>query len=415
MNGCRYLDMSNLKNKICLGLPLIISLVGFPQISETIYTPALPEVARALLTHPHLVELTLTIYFLGFAVGVGLWGVVSDWIGRRKAMLIGLFTFIVSCLACSLAREIESLLLWRFIQALGASVGSVITQTMLRDLYDGKERSKIFAVLSGALAFSPAVGPFLGGYISEFAGWEANFWFLFAMGVVLFIWSFKSLPETRPAHVQQPKLQELRVLIAKMFSSQFLLGHVLLIGATNGILFGFYEEAPFVFIEQMGIRPSLYGLLGIIIALGTIVAARASYFLSDHYSGTKIIQFGAILSCVGSAGLIVLQSQGLLVASVFPFTLCLCCLFVIFIGVGLIIPNSLSIALKDYQSMVGTAGSIFGATYYLLVAFATWAMSMLHNGSSWPLPIFLLCLGCVLVLGSRMVSSKTKAQVKENC
>jgi hypothetical protein len=84
-------------------------------------------------------------------------------------------------------------------------------------------------------------------------------------------------------------------------------------------------------------------------------------------------------------------------------TLILISLLVAFIGVGLIIPNSLSIALKDYQDMVGTAGSIFGAAYYSLIAVAIWGMSLLHNGTAWPLPLYITFLGVVLVLGSQMV------------
>jgi MFS family permease len=90
-------------------------------------------------------------------------------------MLTGLIVYGIGTAGCATAHGIEALLAWRFLQAFGTSVGSVITQTMLRDAYDGTERTKIFAVMSGALAFSPAIGPLLGGFISEFIGWRANF------------------------------------------------------------------------------------------------------------------------------------------------------------------------------------------------------------------------------------------------
>lgn len=154
--------MNTIKSSVKLSLGLVLALVGFPQISETVYTPALPEVAKGLSASVHAVEATLAIYFAGFAVGVFIWGVVSDYIGRRKAMLFGLVTFMFSCVACALSQSVQTLLFWRFVQAFGASVGSVITQTMLRDLYDGKKRAQIFSILSGAPAFSPALGPFIG-------------------------------------------------------------------------------------------------------------------------------------------------------------------------------------------------------------------------------------------------------------
>jgi len=395
--------MRDLKVNIKIGFGLILSLVGFPQISETIYTPALPAVAKGLNATVHSVEATLAIYFFGFAAGVFLWGTFSDYAGRRKTMLIGLIIFVISCLACTTSQTVQALLFWRFIQALGASVGSVITQTMLRDIYDGKQRSQIFSILSGALAFSPAIGPLMGGYISEFWGWRANFWFLVLLGITLLILSFIKLPETKPAHIRHPSFGQMVKLARRMLISSFLWGHVLLIAATNGILFSFYGEAPFVFIEQLGMRPSLYGLLGIVIASATIVAAKISYNLSGKVDSVTLIQGGSFLTVLGGLGFTLTQALGLFELNFLGMTLVLTSLFVAFIGVGLIIPNSLSMALRDFQDMVGTAGSIFGAAYYGLIAIATWTMSLLHNGTAWPLPLYITFLGAVLVLGSQMI------------
>lgn len=148
-------------NQKGLSIGLLIALVGFPQISETIYTPALPDVANGLSASAYMVEATLAIYFLGFAIGVLLWGIISDYCGRRNAMLVGLLVYGIATLGCASSKSIEILLAWRLLQAFGASVGSVITQTILRDSYDGAERTKLFSVMSGALAFSPAIGPII--------------------------------------------------------------------------------------------------------------------------------------------------------------------------------------------------------------------------------------------------------------
>ena len=172
-----------------LSTALLIALVGFPQISETIYTPALPSVAAGLHTSVFMVEATLAIYFLGFALGVLVWGTISDTYGRRNSMLSGLLVYGIGTWACANSGSVELLLFWRFVQAFGASVGSVITQTILRDSYSGAERTKLFSVMSAALAFSPALGPILGGYISELFDWRANFWALVILSIARkFIW-----------------------------------------------------------------------------------------------------------------------------------------------------------------------------------------------------------------------------------
>jgi len=406
----KTLSMRSIRQYFTSGLGLLIALVVFPQISETIYTPALPAVAKGLSAHVHWVEATLAIYFLGFAVGVALFGAASDWIGRRKTMLIGLAVYLFSCLACSLSGSVEALLFWRFTQAFGASVGSVITQTIVRDLYEGMQRGRIFSVISGALAFSPALGPLLGGYLSELAGWRANFWALLAIGLFLFVWCCYSLPETRPPQAARPDCEEFKTLMRRMFSSRKLLGHILIVGASNGILFSFYEEAPFVFVSQLGLRPGLYGLFGLLIAFGTIVSARMTFLLSGKYAAETIIRLGCGIACIGGLSLTWLQYLGLFTLASVPFTLCLCSLFVIFFGIGMVIPISLSQALRDYQDMAGTAGSLFGAAYYLFIAAATWGMSALHNGTNWPLPVYLTALCFILALGSAMIFSSAHTE-----
>lgn len=393
--------MENNNKKLSIGL--LIALVGFPQISETIYTPALPNVANGLQASAYMVEATLSIYFLGFALGVLLWGTISDWCGRRNAMMIGIIIYGIGTLGCANVGSVEALLTWRFVQAFGASVGSIITQTILRDLYDGVQRTKLFSVMSGALAFSPALGPVLGGFISEFYGWRANFWVLAILSVILAIWSFLSLPETRPEHISRLSMNKISDLFIEMIKSRALWGYTLLIGATNGILFGFYQEAPFVFIEQLEIKPSHYGFFGLLIAAATVLAARVSYRQSTRFSPQSIIQCGAVCVLLGGflftftvlAGIFDFKTMGVAIAIV--------TLFSIFFGIGLIIPNSLSHALKPFQSAAGTAGSIFGGCYYCLIAGFTWIMSMLHNGTALPLPLYITLLGMVLMAGSQMI------------
>lgn len=398
--------MKQTNEALKLSVLLLIALVGFPQISETIYTPALPKVAAGLHTSAYLVEATLSIYFLGFAAGVSLWGAISDWCGRKKTMLAGLLIYGVATLFCGRVEHVDALLAWRFVQAFGASVGSVITQTILRDAYDGVTRAKLFSVMSGALAFSPALGPVLGGLISDFIGWRANFWFLACMSIVLLIWTFKALPETKPAHVVRPNFSQIVQLCKIMLRSSKLWGHILLIGSTNGIIFSFYQEAPFIFIEQLGMHASYYGCLGILIAAATIVAARISYLQSQRHSPQTIISWGIISVLLGSmlfAGLVImgffrLNSPGMVVA--------LLALFTIFFGIGLVIPSSLSIALKPYQTTIGSAGSVFGFCYYCLIAGYTWMMGVLHNGTAMPLAFYIIVLGIIMVVAGLMAAGK---------
>lgn len=125
------------------------------------------------------------------------------------------------------------------------------------------------------------------------------------------IWSVAKLPETKPTYIKRPNLSQIIKLAKMMFSSASLWGHILLIGATNSILFCFYEEAPFVFIQQLGMRPRLYGFLGVVIAFAAIVAARISFRLSGLVEKETLILSGALLSIIGGIGLFLTQALGL--------------------------------------------------------------------------------------------------------
>ena len=114
---------------------LIIIIVGLPQLSETVYTPSLPEIAGALKTSPAMVEHTLTIYLFSFAIGTLFWGWLSDRLGRKPCVMMGLCVFICGCVGCYVSLSIEALMLSRFIQAFGGSIGSVLGQAIWRDAY----------------------------------------------------------------------------------------------------------------------------------------------------------------------------------------------------------------------------------------------------------------------------------------
>jgi hypothetical protein len=211
------------------------------------------------------------------------------------------------------------------------------------------------------------------------------------------------LPETRPKEIKQPSIDKIYDLFLNMMKNSALWGHILLIGATNGIIFGFYQEAPFVFIEQLGIHPSHYGFFGLLIAAATILAARISHRQSNLFSSMQLIQLGAAFVFGGSILFTLTVMLGIFDLNLLGISISAVTLFIIFFGVGLIIPNSLSHALKPYQMAAGTAGSIFGGCYYCLIDGFTWCLSAFHNGTAFPLPLYIAVLGLILTCGSQMI------------
>ncbi|WP_068468713.1 multidrug effflux MFS transporter [Candidatus Protochlamydia phocaeensis] len=404
--------MFKVKEKATLSLFLIVLLLGFPQLSETIYTPSLPDLAHALQVNEKWAEFTLSIYFIGFALGVCLWGVVSDYIGRRPALLAGLSIYCVGSWGCYKSSSIALLLGWRFIQACGASAGSVVTQTMIRDLYTGAKRNQIFSVVGGALALSPAVGPLIGGGVDQLAGWRGNFVVLVGMGLALLSYCFWVLPETKEG--ERKGGMPFKRVAGQFLTDGKIWAYAILIGACNGIIFSYYAEAPFIFIECLGFTPGQYGLFGMVLALGSIGASVLSHRLNrQEMSGEKIIRLGCYCAMLASIGLTGWAYLGLLQEVNFVrlgAILVLICL--LFFGIGLIIPNALSQALTDYRETMGTAGALFGLAYYFLIAGLTFLMGYLHNGNVEPMPLYFLFLAAVMTATSYGLKKRRRRDIQ---
>ncbi|MGZ0497419.1 MFS transporter [Citrobacter freundii] len=154
---------------------LLTFLIMFPQLVETIYSPALPGIATSYHVSSERAAQTLSVYFVAFAVGVAMWGWLSDCIGRRRAMMAGLLCYATGSLMAVVATDFSVLLLARMVSAIGAAAGSVVVQTMLRDSYESTALSRVFSVMGAALALSPVFGLLSGGWLVSLYGGTAEF------------------------------------------------------------------------------------------------------------------------------------------------------------------------------------------------------------------------------------------------
>ncbi|WP_459502252.1 multidrug effflux MFS transporter [Bacillus sp. C1] len=384
---------------------LMIILVAFPQISETIYTPSLPDISKALHVSNNAMQLTLSVYFAGFALGVFCWGWLSDIIGRRPAMLWGIVTYGIGSLLCYLAHSIELLLFSRFIQAFGASTGSVVTQTILRESVDGHKRHVMFAQISAVIAFTPAIGPFIGGFMDQIFGFRSVFLTLVVMSIGILVCTFIMLSETR-TNVTTNKINICSV-IKRMIRDPKVLTFGVLIGGTNGILFSYYAEAPFIFIEYFKLSPGIFGFLGIVVAFASVIGAQISKRLLLVYKPEKIIYIGCIVMTGGAIMLSSVAFTGTS-ANIIYMILLLVAVFVLLLGIGIALPNCLSLALVEFQDVIGTAGAIFSLGYYMIVTLMIWGMSQLHTGSLIVMPLYFLVLAIVMTVLCRMFIYSSK-------
>lgn len=172
--------------------------MGFASISTDVYLPAMPAMSQALLASPGAVEWTVSGYLVGFSLGQLFWGPVSDRYGRRVPVATGIVIFIIGSALCACAASIGSLIVWRIVQAFGASAGVVLSRAMVRDLYEGHHAVRMLSTLITVMAIAPLLGPIVGAQILTIGGWRAVFALLAVVGISTFATIF-TLPETLPS------------------------------------------------------------------------------------------------------------------------------------------------------------------------------------------------------------------------
>lgn len=367
---------------------LIVLIVGLPQLSETVYTPSLPDIARTLQTAASMVEYTLTIYLFGMALGILYWGKLSDSLGRKPCILAGFLTFILGCVGCYVSTSIMMLMMSRFVQAFGGSVGSVLGQALCRDSFCGPELFRVYASMSTALAAFPAFGPIVGGLIADNLGWVNIFLFLILFGLCVGFLIVTMLPETHDV------ASRVKVSISDVFTSMIfnkrLMGLTLLVGAGNGMVFSYFAEGSFVLIDLLGMSASYYGMSFVLIATATMLGAITSKKLHSHIDSMVIVKMGinAVFCSTLLFSIITICSQYWNFNPLFLIVMIIGLHMINAFGICLIISNALAAALVDYRHCIGTASSLFGFMYMVGTSLTTFGMGMLHNGTLFSMPFY---------------------------
>ncbi|MCX7337678.1 MAG: multidrug effflux MFS transporter [Alphaproteobacteria bacterium] len=370
---------------------LIVLIAGLSQLSETVYTPSLPDIAHALQASESMVEYTLTIYLFGFAVGTLFWGKLSDKLGRKPCVIVGLVVFIAGCIICYLSANMTMLMIGRFVQAFGGSIGSVLGQAICRDAFHGPKLGKVYSSIGSALAVFPAIGPVVGGVIAERFGWPSIFLFLIGFAIILTLFVLAKLPETHHADNRQPV--SIINVACKLGTNKRVVGFGLIVAACNGISFSYFAEGSFYLIKGLGLLPSEYGLSFVVIAIATMMGGELSKKMHSYCAPQAIMDYGLWIMMISAAvfsGFALVHHCMLSLPNYLMVIITIISQMTLMFGNCMITSNALALALVDYKWCIGTASSLFGFFYYCLISLFTFGMGILHNGTLLPMPLYFL-------------------------
>lgn len=346
---------------------MAIALLMFTQLAQTLYSPALTNIGQVFCVGPHTAGRMLSVFFLAFASGVVTWGLLCDRIGRRPSMLSGLALYAVASVLAMRVSTFNGLLAAQALAAFGAAVGSVVTQTVLRDRFKGADLAQVFSVTGIALAVSPAIGLFVGASLVQGFGYRGVAGGLLLLSSALALGCLYALPETRPQRMPIPPLFE---TLGRMLGDLQIWRSASLVALFNVALFSYYSLSPFQF-QRLGLNAQWFGYSGVILALASGLGAWLNKcLLRRGLDGSQLIRLAAGLALSGGIGVWLLQGSVLFVLAMLPVVL----------AFGMAIPNILGTALGRYTDRLGTAGALFGFLYYLLMGgglmLAVWAQAL---------------------------------------
>lgn len=370
---------------------LLGSLTALGPLSIDMYLPAFPEIARDLEVDAGAIQLTLATYLLGAGLFQLVYGPVSDRLGRRLPLLVGIGVFVIGTIACMIAESVGVLTAARLVQALGGAAGMVITRSIVRDLFNERESAKMFSELMLVMGLAPILAPTLGSQIVAMGSWRLIFAFLAVFSAMGFVFAYFWLPETLPrarrlAGGMSATVQSFR----DPLTSRHFIGYVLVIGFLSGLLFSYVAGGSFVFMELHGLSPRQFGILFGANAMGLICAAQVNRWLLGRYTGELLLSMGVLSAALAGNALLICTLAGW--GGLFlPSVLMLMALM----SLGFSFPNLAAAALSPFGRAAGGASALMGTIQFLLGGAAGAAVGLLHNGTAIPMAASIAACGTI--------------------
>ena len=291
---------------------LILTLLSAsPAISTDLYLPALPRVMETLQTSQSLVNLSLSLFFLVFAFSILIWGPISEKYGRKPILLIGLILYTLGSIGCALSADVTLLIASRVIQAIGGGAAQSVSTAMVKDMYGGRKRESVLAVIMAMVVVAPIVAPIIGAFILKFASWYAVFWVLAAVGLLsLLLCLF--VGETLEERYDGSLLHSLGRLVVVMKNPGFstLLGIFALAPIP---LFAFIGASAFIYIQSFGMSEEMYSYFFGFNAVGALIGPLLYLRISRYISAERIIAWcfglvtvsGFVILFIGSGSAVI--------------------------------------------------------------------------------------------------------------
>ena len=378
-------------------LALLAALVALGPLTVDTYLPAMPAMMADLDTTIGAMHLTLSAYLAGFAVFHLACGPLADRFGRKPILTLGTSLFVLASIGCARSNQVEELLLFRFLQGVGACVGPSLARTVVRDVFGPTRAARALSLIAMLMALAPAIAPSVGGVMLLVLPWPSIFLFLAIYGVLMILLIHRLLPETLPVPQSLHPLAILRNYRELVADPLFLS-----VTVTSSLVYAglmvYLSSSSFVYIEMLGVPVEYFGLIFLTAVVGYIAGSGVSARLAGRFESEQLMLLGAVLS-LGASTLMLLGSL-LLPQSVLALMLPM---MLYSTGMGLVLPHGMSIALRPFPHIAGTASALLGFIQMALSASASAFAGTLLTDSPLPMLWSMLAITlCALALALRV-------------
>ena len=350
---------------LLLALALLSATAPF---ATDMYLPTLPAVGAEFGAPDSVVQLTLSGFFVGMALGQLMVGPISDVIGRRRLLIVGAIVALVASAIAALSPSIAIFVAARFLQGLGGGACVVLARAMVPDLLSGREAAKTYSLLMAILAIAPAVAPIVGGLLAEPIGWRGIYWVLTGLHAVQLLVVLKIVPETGgqspggQGATGQRFLARVLSNYATVLKSPRFWGFLTAMAFAFASMFCYIAASSFVFQQEFGLSPRGYAAVFALNAVGMCVGSFVNSRCIDKFGTKKVMLGGLCLALLGNVLLLIAVLSGAgLVWIILALLLCIS-------PNGVIMGNSTAMATGLMRTRAGSVTAIMGFGQSVLAA-----------------------------------------------
>lgn len=355
---------------------LLVAMTGLGPFTMQIVIPSMPLIAASLAVPYGTVQLTLTLYLIGVALGQLLYGPLSDRYGRKPLLLTGLGLYLIGSVGATLAPSAGFLIVGRVVQAVGGCAGLVLGRAMVRDAYPREQAASVIGYVSTAMSVAPMVSPLLGSVLTEQFGWRSTMLACVAIGAPLWLAMRARLPETLAQPAPLPGLAGLLGAYVQLLRLPAFRAYCGVVAFSTGVFFAFASGTPVVVVNGMGHPPTHLAAAMMLLALswsaGTFTTAR----LSPRLGVWRLLRLGTGMVMAG--GVLAVLLLALAPPNLFLFFLPM---MVMAFGNGIAQPSAIAAAVSVRPGLAGTASGLVGALQMGLGATMTVAAGATETGT----------------------------------